>query len=140
MKKLYKWSDTQTRWASFENPSGIKGQGAKENMGAKGHAFNCIKAGEGKNLLDIKGCGIITRIWMTVQTDCQRALLRALRIEMYWDGTSTPAVSAPLGDFFGIALGIRVPFESELFSDPRGRSFNCYIPMPFRKAARIVIT
>ncbi|MEP7259152.1 MAG: glycoside hydrolase family 172 protein, partial [Flavitalea sp.] len=27
-----------------------------------------------------------------------------------------------------------------LFASPEGRSFNCFIPMPFRKSARIVIT
>jgi len=67
-------------------------------------------------------------------------MLRSLRIEMYWDGAKTPAVSAPFGDFFGVGLGKRVPFESELFCDPEGRSFNCYIPMPFRNAAKIIIT
>ena len=30
-------------------------------------------------------------------------------------------------------------FENELFASPEGRSFNCYIPMPFRCAARIVL-
>jgi hypothetical protein len=32
-----------------------------------------------------------------------------------------------------------VPFESEFFSDPEGRSFNCNIPMPFKTSARFVI-
>jgi hypothetical protein len=59
---------------------------------------------------------------------------------MYWDNAKVPAVSAPLGDFFGMGLGRKVPFENEFFSDPEGRSFNCNIPMPFNKAARVVIT
>jgi hypothetical protein len=38
-----------------------------------------------------------------------------------------------------MGLGRKIPFESEFFSDPEGRSFNCNIPMPFKTAAKIVI-
>ena len=137
--QLYKKSDQQSRWISFENINGQKGQGAKENKGAKGHAFRRLPVGQSVTLMDIKGCGIINRIWMTI-SDRGQNMLRSLRIDMYWDDSDTPAVSAPFGDFFGIALGRRVAFESELFSDPEGRSFNCYIPMPFKTAAKIVLT
>ncbi len=138
--ELFRKADkTVTRWSSFENLNGVKGRGGMENKGAKGHPYDNIKAGETKTLLDIKGCGIVTRIWITIRNRSPQ-MLRSLRIEMYWDGAKTPAVSAPFGDFFGVGLGKRVPFESELFSDPEGRSFNCCIPMPFRKAARIIIT
>lgn len=51
-----------------------------------------------------------------------------------------PAISAPLGDFFAVSLGRRTSFECELFSDPEGRSFDCFIPMPFRTGARITLT
>lgn len=138
--ELYRKADgTVTRWSSFENLNGVKGRGGMENKGAKGHPYDRIKAGETKMLLDIKGCGIITRIWITIRNRSPQ-MLRSLRIEMYWDGAKRPAVSAPFGDFFGVGLGKRVPFENDLFSDPEGRSFNCYIPMPFRKAAKIIIT
>ena len=66
------------------------------------------------------------------------ASLRSIYIEMYWDGADKPAVSVPLGDFFGIGLGRRTPFQSALFSDPEGKSFNCFVPMPFRRHAKIV--
>jgi hypothetical protein len=59
---------------------------------------------------------------------------------MYWDGASRPAVSAPLGDFFGVGLGRMAAFESALFSNPEGRSFNCVVPMPFKTGMRIVMT
>jgi hypothetical protein len=49
-------------------------------------------------------------------------------------------VDAPLGDFFGAGLGRITAFQSALFASPEGRSFNCYIPMPFRKGARVVVT
>jgi hypothetical protein len=130
--------DLDTRWASFENLSAAKGQGGAENRGAKGHAFNVLRAGDMQTLLNVAGAGEVRRIWITLpQRDPE--MLRALRLDMYWDGAATPAVSVPLGDFFGAILGRAVPFESELFANPEGRSFNCYIPMPFRKGARITL-
>jgi hypothetical protein len=128
----------RSRWSSFENPDAKAGSGGKENLGAKGHAFDIIEARGKKTLLNVRAAGVINRIWLTVNERSPR-MLRSLRIEMYWDNTTTPAVSAPLGDFFGIGLGRRTAFQSELFSDPEGRSFNCYIPMPFKTSARIEI-
>ena len=66
-------------------------------------------------------------------------MLRGLRLDMYWDGARTPAVSAPLGDFFGVGIGSIVPFHSAIFSSPEGRSFNVSVPMPFRNGMRIVL-
>jgi len=129
----------ETRWVSFENRNGEKGSGAMENKGAKGHAFDSIPAGATVDLLNFKGSGTVRRIWMTI-SDRRPEMLRSLRMEMFWDGNTVPAVSAPLGDFFGIGLGQKVPFENELFADPEGRSFNCFIPMPFHTGARICIT
>lgn len=127
-----------TRWTSFENQEGKKGSGGMENQGAKGHAFDRIPAGERIDLVNIKGSGVINRIWLTVN-DRSPEMLRSLRIEVFWDGRKKPAVSVPLGDFFGIGLGRRVAFESAFFTDPEGRSFNCFIPMPFKEEARISI-
>jgi hypothetical protein len=138
-QELYDVPDgKQTRWSTFENPTAGKGIGGKENKTAKGHAFDVLQPNSSKVLLDYKGAGILQRIWLTVN-ERSPAMLRSMRIEMYWDEAKAPAVSAPLGDFFGIGLGRRVPFESEFFSDPEGRSFNCNIPMPFKTAARVVI-
>lgn len=136
---LYEIPDgTHTRWTSFENPPGDRAAGGKENRGAKGHAFDIIEPNGQKTLLNTEGAGILNRIWLTVNERSPK-MLRSLRIEMYWDGAQTPAVSAPLGDFFGIGLGRKTAFQSEFFSDPEGRSFNCYIPMPFKTAAKVVI-
>ena len=127
-----------TRWVSFENPDGGKGTGGRENKGAKGHAFHVIEPGVSATMLDFKGAGVIERIWLTV-SERSPEVLRSIRVDMFWDGSTSPAVSAPLGDFFGMSLGRRAPFENEFFSDPEGRSFNCNIPMPFKTAARIVL-
>lgn len=126
-------------WISFENISGSKGMGGIENDGAKGHAFDKLPAGQSVKLVDISGMGTIKRMWMTF-SDRSPEMLRSLRIDMFWDGSEKPAVSVPVGDFFGIGIGRRLPFESALFSDPEGRSFNCVIPMPFKKSARITLT
>ncbi len=129
----------QTRWSSFENPKAERGQAARENQGAKGHPFERIAAGERKTLLQVEGSGLIHRIWLTI-SDRSPELLRGLRIDMFWDGASEPAVSAPLGDFFGLGLGRRTPFECAFFSDPEGRSLVSYLQMPFRTSARVTLT
>lgn len=131
--------NTKTRWSSFENPGGLKGQGGKENKGAKGHPADVINPGQSKVLMDVKGAGVIRRIWMTLN-ERSSVVLRSIRLDMYWDGESKPAVSVPVSDFFGMGLGRTVAFQNALFSNPEGRSFNCNIPMPFRKGAKIVLT
>ena len=130
--------DAETRWSGFENPRAEKGAGGTDNKKAKGHPAEFMAPGETKELMNFSGSGTIQRIWITVSHRTQ-ATLRAIRIEMYWDGAATPAVSAPLGDFFGVGLGRKTPFENALFSDPEGRSFTSYIPMPFRKGARVLL-
>lgn len=130
----------QTRWASPENPGGEKGKGAQTNDGRKGRPAVPIKAGEQVTLAEIRGSsGTVRRIWATIN-DRSPAMLRGLKIEMFWDGAIKPAVSAPLGDFFGLGLGQMVAFQSAFFSSPEGKSFNCYIPMPFRTGMKIVVT
>lgn len=128
-----------TRWFSPENPQGEPGRGGLLNRGAKGRPYVGIPAGASHTLMDFRGSGTVCRIWATI-SDRSPEALRGLRIEMFWEGAATPAVSAPFGDFFGVGLGRRTPFECALFSDPEGRSFNCAIPMPFRTGARLVVT
>ena len=137
-QEVYLKQKGQTVWTSFENLSGAKGASAKENKGAKGHAFDRIAAGDSCTLLDMKGAGIINRIWLTVN-DRRPEMLRALRIKCYWDNAVNPAVSVPLGDFFCNGGATMSVFENCYFSNPEGRSMNVSIPMPFRTAARVVI-
>jgi len=58
---------------------------------------------------------------------------------MFWDDSDKAAVSIPITDFFGIGLGAICTFENDLFSSPEGKSHNCFIPMSYRKGARIEI-
>jgi peptidoglycan/xylan/chitin deacetylase (PgdA/CDA1 family) len=129
----------ETRWAAFENPAAGKGMAAQANRGAKGAPYGFVRPGECVTLLDVEGSGVIRRMWMTLDFRSPEAL-HYLRLDMYWDGAGTAAVSVPLGAFFGAVFGEMSVFENELFSSPEGRSFNCSIPMPFRSGARVTLT
>ncbi len=124
--------------AALKNRNGEKYGGGKENNSAKGHPYDTIAAGASYSLLDIQGTGIINRMWITIN-DRSPKMLRSLKLEMFWDGETKPAVSVPFGDFFGVGLG-KTAAQNALFSNAEGRSFVCMIPMPFKKAAKIIIT
>jgi len=105
-----------------------------------------VPPGETKVLMDVKGPGVITHIWMTFlgpephpwakdgSANHQEMLLR-----MYWDGNERPGVEAPVGDFFANSFGKR----SEVISLPviveDADSYNCFWHMPFRKSARVEV-
>ena len=105
-----------------------------------------VAPGDTHVLMDEKGPGVITHIWMTFlgperqdwakngSANHQEMLLR-----IYWDGSERPGVEAPVGDFFANCFGKR----SEVISLPvvvdDGDSYNCFWRMPFRKAVRIEI-
>lgn len=133
-------ADIETRWASPENPEGLKGRAGILNKGRKGRPCVPLKSGESLILAHATGTsGIVRRLWITVDNRSPE-VLRGLRIDIYWDGAIKPAVSSPFADFFGQGLGRCQTFESAFFSNPEGRSFNSIIPMPFRTGFRIVLT
>ncbi|HLO60473.1 MAG TPA: glycoside hydrolase family 172 protein [Bacteroidales bacterium] len=135
--ELFVFNDkSQPRWVSFENITGEKGAGGKENFGAKGHACDSIAAGATKVLLNMKGPGIINRMWITI-SDRSPQMLRSLVLKIYWDNQEKPAVSVPFGDFFGIGLGKTAAYENALFANPESRSFNSFVQMPFKEAAKV---
>ena len=97
-------------------------------------------AGETVVLADLQGPGVVTHLWVTVAAN-EYGWPRLLRLRVYYDGSSTPSVDAPLGDFFGVGLGVEKPVESLLVRDgSSGRSRNSYWAMPFRKRCRITVT
>lgn len=129
----------ETRWASEENPAGARGAGGRSANGRKGAPSFTLGPGESHVLAEEKsGSGMIRRIWATLSR-LDIDVLRGVKLEMYWDGAATPAVSVPLGDFFGMGLGRMATFQSALLSSPEGKSFNCFVPMPFRNGMRIVV-
>lgn len=134
---LFKYdSVSKSRWSSPENINGQKGAGGKVNFGAKGHPAIKMPANSTLSLLNIKGAGVVNRIWITT-SDLSPKALRALTLQIFWDGETKPAVSVPIADFFGMGPGKMSAFKNALFASPEGKSFNCFIPMPFRTGARV---
>ncbi len=96
--------------------------------------------GETTVLADLTGPGLVNHIWMTI-ADNEYGWPRLLRLRVYYDGSPTPSVDAPIGDFFAVGNG----FEGEVKSlmvrnSSAGRARNCYWPMPFRKSCKITVT
>ncbi len=135
---IYKYTESAPRWINFENKSAVKGGGGVENRGAKGHAWEHFLNGEEKILCDLHASGIVRRIWFTLSNRSQNALKNVI-IKMLWDDAETPQVEAPIGDFFCMGSGKMKAFENEYFSTAEGRSFSCYIPMPFKRHCKIVL-
>ncbi len=134
-------ANVEARWINPENVTGAKGGGGKANDGRKGSpCYGALKAGAQLELANYRGSsGVIRHLWTTVDNRSPQ-MLRGLKLEIYWDGSDRPAVSAPWGDFFGFGLGALAPFESALFNSPEGRNFNSFLPMPFRSGFRITVT
>jgi len=91
-------------------------------------------------LADLKGPGRIVHFWNTI-SDHEPYYSRQLTLRIYWDGEINASVECPLGDFFGVGLGVDAPFQSlpvRVTSNGRGR--NSYWPMPFRKSVRITVS
>lgn len=129
----------ETRWISPENWDGSKGAGGTADGGRKGSAHFPLPAGASKVLADVRGTsGTFRRMWATLDHRGP-AVLRGLRIEIYWDGAETPAVNAPWGDFFCQPLGRCSVFENAFFANPEKRSFITTLPMPFRSGMKIVV-
>ncbi|RYF89695.1 MAG: DUF2961 domain-containing protein [Chitinophagaceae bacterium] len=138
-QELYKIpSNIETRLISFENETGAAANGGKENNGAKGHATEVIAPGQQRVLADFAGPGIVQRMWYTTSVRTPE-MMRSLRLQIYWDHAAKPAVDVPFGDFFGVGLGQKRSFETTLFSDPEGKAFNCFIPMPFNNHVKIIL-
>jgi hypothetical protein len=127
-------------WANPENPAGAPHAGGAANFGRKGAPCRGgIAPGETWTLLDADGPGTIRRWWITLM-ERTPAFLRGLVLRVYWDGADTPAVEAPLGDLFCCPLGRMPVFANAWFDTAEGRNFNCNLPMPFRRHARVTVT
>lgn len=66
-----------------------------------------------------------------------KELLRRLRIQLFWDGSSQPSVDVPLGDFFCNPFYYR-SFSSMPLAQIDG-VFVSRFPMPYQKGARCVL-
>lgn len=133
---------------SPENLTGEKGNGgampleqgtskeAARDLGAgwKVNPRMFVPAGTTLTLADVQDQGEITQIWLTPTGYWRGQVLR-----IYWDGSETPAVECPLGDFFANGLNEYARVNSLPVCVNPGSAFNCYWPMPFRKGFKITL-
>ena len=129
----------ESRAVTFENPTGARGAGGTTAGGRKGAPSRLIDAGESVVLADIEGPGVLRHLWMTV-LPAPPERLRALWIEVFYDGADEPSISVPLFDFFCLPHGRTAPFASALITANEGRGLNSTIPMPFARHVRLELT
>ena len=101
--------------------------------------FRRVAPGATLTVLDADGPGMVSHMWFTIATG-EHYHLKRIVLRIYWDGEASPSVEAPIGDFFGLGLGIYHNWQSEMLSVGSDKSLNSFFPMPFRKHARITIT
>jgi hypothetical protein len=86
------------------------------------------KDDEGIVMADLKGPGVINRIWTpTPELDT---------IKFYFDGEKTPRISLP---FYELFSGKTYPFVAPLCGNDVG-GYYCFLPVPYEKSLRIVYT
>jgi hypothetical protein len=86
------------------------------------------KEAEGSVMADLKGPGIINRIWTpTPEADT---------VKFYFDGETTPRISVP---FIHLFTGKHYPFVAPLCGNQLG-GFYCYLPIPYEKSLKIIYT
>lgn len=98
-----------------------------------------IEPGATLTVLDADGPGAISHIWFTIATN-ENYHLKKIVLRIYWDGEATPSVETPVGDFFGLGLGIYNSWQSQMLSVGNDKAMNSYFPMPFGRHARITVT
>lgn len=136
---LYEIKNLQSRAGTGENQRGEKGHGGMARGGRKGcPSISPLRAGKTYTLLDAEGSGIVRRIWFTFPPNDPMAM-RCIILRIYWDGQEQPSVEVPMGDFFGLPHGVNRDLQSEYIQVNAGTAYNCWIPMPFRKHARITV-
>jgi hypothetical protein len=87
-------------------------------------------------IAEIPGPGAITHIWNTF-----RGNGRDLVVRIYWEGSGNPSVEAPIGDLFGVAMGVNAEVRSDPVQDTSGgRARNCWWRMPFNTSARVTVS
>lgn len=137
----------RSRAINAENPTSEKGKGgmASSHLGQSRKGSPCLKnirPGEEIVLADIKGAGVISHIWMTVDaktTDADCFVMRDLVLKMYWDNETEPSVNVPLGDFFCCGFATECYIDSACITVAPLRGLNSYFQMPFKQAAKIIL-
>jgi Protein of unknown function (DUF2961) len=98
-----------------------------------------IEPGKTLEVYTQNGPGVITHIWFTIAAESPN-YLKELVLRAFWDGETNPSIETPLGDFFGLNLGQNFVYQSAFLNCSAIRALNCYLPMPYRKSARLTVT
>lgn len=112
-----------------------------------------VSAGQTVDYATFEGPGCLKRIWITlsrpvgsgrsVAPDAKPSRSfqnRKIILRIYFDGSKTPNVEAPLGDFFGLMHGVDFyPVNTPFISVKEHNGYECFFEMPFAKSARIEI-
>ena len=97
-----------------------------------------LPRGEPMTLANLEGAGCIRRLFVTTVRRPSPGNQRQTLIRMYWDGADTPAVEAPLGDFFGQLHGLPpYPLNSRYLISQSHSGYTATFAMPFARGARI---
>jgi hypothetical protein len=112
-----------------------------DRSGGNNDRFESIPAGERRTLFEVEGAGMINHIWITIAPPPPTLNRNDIILRMYWDGSETPCVEAPIGAFFGQGWDESYNFASlPLAAGPRdGRGMVSYFVMPFARGARIEV-
>jgi hypothetical protein len=125
------------RYARAQDYKSLK-QSSYARDGGNADRFQ-IAPGAAQELFADEGGGVITHIWFTIAAQSPDHL-KEIVIRMYWDGAPKPSVEAPVGDLFGLNLGIYSIYQSAFLNCSSIKALNCYLAMPYRKGARITAT
>jgi len=97
-----------------------------------------LPRGRPMTLATLAGSSCIRRIFVATVRRPSPGNQRQTLIRMYWDGSDTPAVEAPLGDFFGQLHGLPpYPLNSRYLISQAHAGYTATFPMPFARGARI---
>jgi hypothetical protein len=98
-----------------------------------------VEPGATHTLLEVDGAGVVTHLWFTINSP-DPMHLKNLVLRAWWDGEAAPSVEVPIGDFFGLGLGVYFTYQSALLAVAPIKALNAYFQMPFAHSARITLT
>jgi len=153
MGNIFRKRDAVSRSLSAENVRGEKGRGGMAKIdesprpvgagaardlgqGWKVNPYVSIPKGETVNIMDHDGPGVIRHIWMTLSETLHRNII----LRVYWENQEAPSIECPIGDFFCQSWKQRQDIMALPINVNPSGGMNCYLPMPFRKHARITLT
>lgn len=134
----------------------VSGRVSSWDRSGRNDDYWVIPPREAVTIADLPGPGTITHIWLTqwsrefIGVDWEvpvADLLRTLVLRVTWDDQDSPAILAPVGDFFGLGNGLAatyasLPFTASANADVEHQqhghlALNCYLPMPFGSRALV---